>query len=212
MNDLISILELAALVAPLGLRADLGDFEQVYDELARDPRLMRTASEVDRRVREHFERLKLPGEATAYDYLLLSLREKDVVATFNWDPFLLQALRRHRTLRRLPAVLFLHGNVAVGVCLSCRVKGLSGQTCGLITRQHYGVTRDIRDSYLAWHPRRSCEALAYATLQLEPWRSDWMPKTTALDALRAWVQPLIDEEDAQEKDRAPFSGMGRASR
>jgi hypothetical protein len=30
-----------------------------------------------------------------YDYLLLS-SEKDVVATFNWDPFLVQTYRRHR--------------------------------------------------------------------------------------------------------------------
>src|SRR5690606_32052274 len=64
-----------------------------------------------------------------YDYLLISLREKDVIATFNWDPFLMQAYRRHASLRRLPQVLFLHGNVAVGVCHACRVKGPAGDSC-----------------------------------------------------------------------------------
>jgi hypothetical protein len=40
--------------------------------------------------------LKLPEEATIYDYLVLSLRSPDIIATFNWDPFLYQAFERNR--------------------------------------------------------------------------------------------------------------------
>jgi hypothetical protein len=42
-------------------------------------------------VREYFAQLELPVEPTIYDALLLSLRDKDAVFTFNWDPFLFQA-------------------------------------------------------------------------------------------------------------------------
>ncbi|MHA1748548.1 MAG: hypothetical protein ACTSXN_02865 [Promethearchaeota archaeon] len=33
---------------------------------------------------------------TIYDYLILSLRKKDVIATFNWDPLLVQAAWKNR--------------------------------------------------------------------------------------------------------------------
>jgi hypothetical protein len=33
--------------------------------------------------------LELPDHPTVYDHLLLSLRKKDAIFTFNWDPFLL---------------------------------------------------------------------------------------------------------------------------
>lgn len=60
--------------------------------------------------------MELPDEPTIYDFLVLGLREKDVIATFNWDPFLMQALRRNgfRLTDKLPKATFLHGNVAVG--------------------------------------------------------------------------------------------------
>lgn len=49
-----------------------------------------------------------------YDYLVLSLRSKDIIATFNWDPFLYQAWLRNNEFTDLPKVCFLHGNVAIG--------------------------------------------------------------------------------------------------
>ena len=44
--------------------------------------------EIETRVDEYFADLELPGHPTIYDRLVLSLREKDLIATFNWDPFL----------------------------------------------------------------------------------------------------------------------------
>lgn len=67
--------------------------------------------------------MEIPTEPTLYDYLVLSLRKKDIIATFNWDPLLLQAMRRHSHITNLPTVVFLHGNVAVGVCLECKITG-----------------------------------------------------------------------------------------
>ena len=49
---------------------------------------------VEQRDAEYFSKLELPDHPTIYDYRLLSLRKKDVIATFNWDPFLWLACHR----------------------------------------------------------------------------------------------------------------------
>ena len=59
----------------------------------------------------------MPDKPTIYDHLVLSLRDKDFIASFNWDPLLLHAY--HRNSNRgieLPRLVFLHGNVKVGFC------------------------------------------------------------------------------------------------
>ena len=40
---------------------------------------------------DYFSSLALPEHPSIYDYLVLGLRPKDVIATFNWDPFLMLA-------------------------------------------------------------------------------------------------------------------------
>lgn len=305
MNDLVSVLGLGPLLKAHSLDRYADDFELLYDTAVRDPGLTAVVSELDTRVRDYFGSLVLPAGPTAYDYLLLSLREKDVMVTFNWDPLLLQAYARHATIRRLPQVLFLHGSVGVGVCLACGVKGRAGTRCGrchdlltpsrllypvadkdytadpfiaaewttlreilrhayfvtifgyrapksdaaavrllqtvwdenetrtlaeielidvrdrdevfvawspFITREHWIYCNDIRNSYLAWHPRRSCEALAFATLQNDPWPDDWMPRDGSLKEVVDWIRPLVEEEDGLEADGRALSGLGRRSR
>lgn len=60
---------------------------------------------------------ELPDEPTIYDFLVMSLTNKDLIATFNWDPFLVQAIGRiQKYTDNIPQVAFLHGNVAVGYC------------------------------------------------------------------------------------------------
>lgn len=59
--------------------------------------------------------MKLPSEPTTYDYLVLSLRSKDLLAKFNWDTFLYQAwVRNSKFTKDLPYLSFLHRNVAIG--------------------------------------------------------------------------------------------------
>lgn len=58
--------------------------------------------------------MQLPDEPTIYDHLILSLRPKDLIATFNWDPFLYQAFNRCGTKTTSPHITFLHGCVALG--------------------------------------------------------------------------------------------------
>ena len=47
---------------------------------------------IDADVFDYFASLDLPEKPTLYDHLVRSLRNKDIIATFNWDPFLVQAI------------------------------------------------------------------------------------------------------------------------
>jgi hypothetical protein len=77
----------------------------------------------------YFDSLKLPKLPTIYDHLLISLRPKDIVATFNWDPFLFDAWNRNKDKVPLPTILHLHGNVRVTHCPDHPVYGERGMYC-----------------------------------------------------------------------------------
>jgi hypothetical protein len=112
----------------LGLDASLKsvkNFEAYFSDL-KDQDLR---TEIEKRIRDYFSKLKLPNKATLYDYIVLSLRNKDVIATFNWDPFIWQAFQRNCKEAEMPTALFLHGTVAVGHCLKDMTVGKTGQRC-----------------------------------------------------------------------------------
>jgi hypothetical protein len=118
MHDLVDIVGLQPLVE----EADPGDakernFEIIYSRLASEPRYAHQVEKIERRKDSYFATLSLPNHATIYDRLLLSLRPKDAVFTFNWDPFLFDAYQRNRNAVRLPEIFFLHGNVRIGACI-----------------------------------------------------------------------------------------------
>ncbi len=72
-------------------------------------------------IRKYFEQLSIPFVPTVYDYLLLSLRNKDYIFSFNWDDLLVQAYFRVQNItKNLPKIYFLHGNIAMGYC-DCHV-------------------------------------------------------------------------------------------
>lgn len=293
MVDLVDCLELRPALKAAGFRHDV-DFEALYDELATTGKYPSLRTEIESKLRSYFEQLQLPDTPTLYDYLLLSMRPKDCIATFNWDPFLANAFLRNREFAPLPTILFLHGNVAIGVCLKDRVKGFTGDVCSkcggplqpanllypvrrkdyksdpfifgewneleaslqrgymltifgyaapatdveavdlllrgwgenptfelaqvnivdikpeeelertwerFLCRTHYGTTADLWTSWLLQNPRRSCEALAMATLQNDPWQRNPFPKLKSLSQLHAWIAPLVDEEN-----RGGFTG------
>lgn len=58
--------------------------------------------------------------------MILSLRPKDLVATFNWDPFLYLAFSRNRRFCDGPRLSFLHGNVAIGFSVEDQKAGPAG--------------------------------------------------------------------------------------
>lgn len=130
MTDLVPTLELDEEIRSAGLQSDMQDFEALFGQIAVQPELRGLVDSVERRVYEYFSALSLPSRLTLYDHLLLSLRAKDVVATFNWDPFLFDAYWRNAHLgSALPHVLFLHGCVRIGVCSKHGLPGRIGDRC-----------------------------------------------------------------------------------
>ena len=84
---------------------------------------------IENMLSEYFSSLALPDHPTVYDCLILGLREKDVIATFNWDPFLMLAHARNRAAARLPDIRFLHGCVQYASCPDHDVCGQPGEQC-----------------------------------------------------------------------------------
>lgn len=300
MDNLIEVLGLQDILEKVDIPCRSRNFEELYDDLVSDKKYHSIAKNVEERVYHYFSRIKIPDEPTVYDYLILSLRKKDLIASFNWDPLLLQAYRRNIQIRRLPQLVFLHGNVGQGVCYEDKRIGYINTLCekcmkplrpvrllypirhkdyssGLlikdqwnrlrnhlrigywftilgysaplsdvdakefmlevwklnstrelaqieiidiksgqelkkswdefIVRQHYGICRDFFGSYLCEHPRRSCEALAAATLMFNPWKENKFRKARKLSQLHNWIQPLLEEEIRYEKYKEPFRYM-----
>lgn len=137
MANLVKTVGLAHLLQQAGF-AEVGsaNFEEIYSAIADDPRRQELRVALEAKVKEYFEDLELPQQVTIYDQLLLSLRRKDMIATFNWDPFLAQAFMRNSRAAWLPEIVFLHGNVAIGVCYEHDRKGFYGGVCGSCGRPY----------------------------------------------------------------------------
>jgi hypothetical protein len=258
------------------------NFEHIYSQIHSAGK-QDVIEKLDLAIRKYFGELVLPDEPTFYDYLVLSLRPKDSIVTFNWDPLIIQAYKRWRHLGRvLPDLIFLHGNVDLGLDLVQKtftflsdkpkqtptkllypvekkdynldefvadqwdratdalakayfvtIIGYSAPQTDVEAKAlllkawrdnptrtlaefsiidireadeveaswsdfldgvHGGAVSDVWQQYLMFHPRRTCEAFAFATLQQNPWHEDRYPKTKTLNELEAWIKPVIDEE------------------
>jgi hypothetical protein len=287
LNNFVHVIGLESLMLEAGVSKPYDDFEEIYSRISLNPKLDNVRARIERAVYEYFEELKLPDEPSLYDYLVLSLRPKDVIATFNWDPFLWNALHRNRKFTPGPSVLFLHGSVAAGYCDKCKkifsrsnricrcgnalndlpilfpvtkkdynsdpaiaahwralqqalrdcwaftilgysapktdieaidlLKGgwgnvgdrnleeieiidIKDEDClrhswdQFIHTHHYTVKDSFFDSWIAQHPRRSCEAIWAQNMEImfiEPYPA---PITGSFDELYPWFQPRIAAE------------------
>jgi hypothetical protein len=129
MNELVDVLDLNNVITKHGYRGNKIDFESFYSEIFNQDRYKDLVNVIQKRIREYFEALALPKKVTIYDYLILSLREKDVIASFNWDPLLLKAYLRNINIKSLPDLTFLHGNVYLGICYTDKQLGYLGSIC-----------------------------------------------------------------------------------
>lgn len=117
MNGLIKKLNLEEILADIELQTKSDNLEDIYSELYERKDCTKIVKELENRLYSYFSSLELPDEINIYDFLILSLTSKDCIATFNWDPLLIQAyVRCSRITNKLPLILCLHGNVAVGYC------------------------------------------------------------------------------------------------
>lgn len=116
MNNIVQVLGLDPLVEQLPdeIKKHKNDFEKLYSKLHEKTDLEKIREKIENDIYNFFKDLELPDVPTIYDYLIFSLRPKDVIATFNWDPFLYQAYNRVGKFTDTPGVLFLHGNVSIG--------------------------------------------------------------------------------------------------
>ncbi len=141
MNDLVEVVGLSSKIEEWGLDPQQ-NFENIYNDLYEK-------NDVDKieylkhAIKKYFNKLEIPDQPTVYDHLVLSLRDKDVIATFNWDPLLSQAMTRNQqglynqamnrdqnvSLYKPPFVIFLHGNVSIGHCVSDKRIGHIGTRC-----------------------------------------------------------------------------------
>ena len=130
MDGFLEKLGLSEVIEDLNLVTQSDNLEDIYSEIAERDEYADVRSELDTRIRNYFSEFEIPDEPTIYDFLLLSLRKKDLIATFNWDPLLLQAYQRTvKITTDLPDLAFLHGNVLVGYCLEHQYGGKVDNRC-----------------------------------------------------------------------------------
>jgi len=290
MADFIELVGIETIIKKAGCSPE-ENFEKIYSEIHKKG-AKQILNELDVAVRNYFGSLVLPDQPTLYDYLVLSLRPKDMIVTFNWDPLLNQAFKRWRHLGKvLPEIIFLHGNVDLGIDVENKsygflsdqpkltptdllypvenknyqanpfleeqwrlatdylgeayyvtIFGYSAPKTDVEARSlllnawrrnptrtlaqfsivdirnkneveaswtdfldgvHGGASSNILKSYLMRHPRRTCEAFAFATLQQTPWHEDRFPNAGSLQELEDWVKPLIEEEAKAELSGEP---------
>lgn len=128
MADFVDVVDLRSELTAAGLQR-MRNIERIASKLVarRENDIL---ARIDNKIRQYFAKLRLPDSLTTYDHLVTSLRSKDLIATFNWDPLLLQAYRRSRLLRdQLPTLAFLHGCVSQGVCRQCSELGTLPDRC-----------------------------------------------------------------------------------
>jgi len=136
MEDIVTTVGLSDIVDSLNVPdEERNNFELLYSNLVQEPANAGVVKEIEERIYGYFSTIELPPEITIYDKLILSLRDKDLIATFNWDPLLLLSYRRCGiALNRIfnvdpPPIAFLHGNVSVGICREDKVTGFLNNRC-----------------------------------------------------------------------------------
>lgn len=129
MDGLVEMLGLEPVLKSGGVKNTRRNFEDIYSELYEiDPGLP-ILREVEDIIYAYFDKLSLPETPTLYDHLLMSLRPKDMVATFNWDPFLFDAWNRIKDSVPVPEIVHLHGNVRIAHCPEHPTYGAHGMYC-----------------------------------------------------------------------------------
>jgi hypothetical protein len=129
MENLVDVVGLQQILDDFGIDYQDKNFEALYSEIHKTNPQSTILSHIEEAVHNYFAGLQLPGKPTLYDHLLFSLRPKDIVATFNWDPFLYDAWERNRYRVPLPDIAHLHGNVRIGYCTEHQIQGKNDMYC-----------------------------------------------------------------------------------
>ena len=132
MKGFIDSLGLRNLLNGISLQTTSDNIEDIYSELAASGEHDAVLHELENGIREYFSDLEIPDGLTVYDFLVLGLTKKDLIASFNWDPLLYQAWSRsHRITSNLPPIVFLHGCVVLGMCKRDKEVGFVLDSCSI---------------------------------------------------------------------------------
>ena len=130
LRDIHEVLGLTDKLKSYGFsESELSNFELLFSNINNKSEYGGLQKELEDAVHNYFQKLMIPDDVTLYDYLVLSLTDKDAIISFNWDPFLVQAYRRNIDVGNLPQLIFPHGNVGVGICYDCKIKGYANSLC-----------------------------------------------------------------------------------
>jgi len=129
MNNFVDCLDLRKKLENWNIDPDQ-NFEIIFNDLYENNENEKV-KEIEKIINDYFEPLRLPDTPTIYDYLVLSLQKKDLIATFNWDPLLLDAINRNGNQGfEMPQMAFLHGNVILGFCHEHKILSFKDRLCG----------------------------------------------------------------------------------
>jgi hypothetical protein len=128
MANLIEATGISRFLNPEHAKVD--NFEAFYSDLVTSGNNEKLIAELDEIVRTYFSGLQIPDQPTVYDYLLLCLRDKDVIppsiGILCWPG---PAHERNINIKRLPRILYLHGTVGIGLCREHHMMGFVWQNC-----------------------------------------------------------------------------------
>ena len=83
MDDLVEIVGLDGVLASNGIAGRTDNFEDIYSSLVESKTDQQVLDEIELKIWDYFSQLELPYQATLYDFLILALRKKDLIASFN---------------------------------------------------------------------------------------------------------------------------------
>lgn len=129
LKNIVEITGIEADLEELGVKQPVDDFEAIFDDLSKKYVDNQYFINIKDKIYDYFSHIVIPDDLTLYDRLVLSLREQDLIATFNWDPLLCMAYQRNRHIKKLPNLVFLHGNVFVGYCQKDKTSGFVNCAC-----------------------------------------------------------------------------------
>ena len=95
MHGFVRNLGLESILSSVKLNTKSDNIEEIYSELYdRGEECKYVREQLEEAIYSYFSKLQLPDEITIYDEVILALTSKDIIATFNWDPLLIQAYNR----------------------------------------------------------------------------------------------------------------------
>lgn len=124
LRNMHKILDLEGYLEGIDCIAGIDDFELIYSKLAELEEHRDLVRMLENEVAKCFRSLELPDKITVFDYLILSLTEKDIIISFNWDPLLLQAYRRNTIVGNLRNWHFLMAMLALVYVMTVTTKDI----------------------------------------------------------------------------------------